>query len=178
MGGLHGTGKTTYAKALAKAFNLRHVSAGEIFRRMSREKRVTLKELMRLAALDSSIDREIDETTQKEAENGSVVIDGQLAAWMARAHADIMFYLSAKDEARFKRIAKRDGISFEEARDVTLGREKAEEERYRRYYNVNIDDLSIYDVVLNTEALPIQSNVRILTRTVEEYLKSRKQTRR
>ena len=33
ISGLHGTGKSTYAKRIAEAFRLRYVSAGEFFRR-------------------------------------------------------------------------------------------------------------------------------------------------
>jgi len=37
IGGPHGTGKSTYAKAIAEEFSLRHLSAGEIFRQLAEE---------------------------------------------------------------------------------------------------------------------------------------------
>ncbi len=37
LSGLHGTGKTTYAKPLSQIFNLRHISAGILFRQIAEE---------------------------------------------------------------------------------------------------------------------------------------------
>jgi len=173
IGGLHGTGKSTYAKALAKTFNLRHVSAGEAFRRLAKKAGVSLQELTRRALEDRSIDEYVDQMVKEEASKGGVIIDGLLSAWMAGDKAHIKIYLWAPDRVRFKRIAERDGLSIEEAEKVTLEREKAEKERYMKYYGINIDDLSVYDIVLNTELLPIQSIVKILEDIIKEYVKIR-----
>ena len=43
MSGPHGTGKSTYAKALAKALNLRYVSAGELFRNLAQQHKMSLE---------------------------------------------------------------------------------------------------------------------------------------
>ncbi|MHC1563997.1 MAG: cytidylate kinase family protein, partial [Candidatus Hecatellaceae archaeon] len=75
------------------------------------------------------------------------------------------------DEVRFKRIAQRDGLSLEEARRLTLEREKAERERYRRYYGIDLGDLSVYDIILNTELLPLKANIKVLTDVVREYVR-------
>lgn len=171
IGGLHGTGKSTYAKALARAFSLRHVSAGEAFRRLAEKIGVSLQELTRRALEDRSIDEYVDRMVREEASKGGVVIDGLLSAWMAGDKAHIRIYLWTPDKVRFKRIAERDGLSVEEAERITLEREKAEKERYMKYYGINIDDLSIYDIILNTELLPIQSIAKILESIVREYVK-------
>ncbi len=173
IGGLHGTGKTTYAKALAKIFGLRHVSAGGIFRKLAEEKGLSLQDLTNLAKENREIDEFVDSKIKEEVEKGSVIIDGLLSAWMAGDKADIKIYLFTPDDVRFRRIASRDKISFEEAKKLTLEREKIEKERYKKFYNLDLDDLIIYDIVFNTNLLPLNSNIKILTRVVNEYLKAK-----
>ena len=84
IGGPHGTGKSTYAKMIAKQFKLRYVSAGQLFRTLAKEKALSLEELSKEAASSPEIDRMIDERSATEAAKGDAVIEGQLAAWMAK----------------------------------------------------------------------------------------------
>ena len=172
IGGLHGTGKTTYARAIAETFKLRHVSAGEAFRRLAESLNLTLQQLTERAARDRSIDERVDGMVREEALRGGVVVDGLLSAWMAE-NAQVKICLQAPDEVRFQRIAKRDGLTFEEAKRLTLEREEAERRRYKQYYGINLDDLSVYDIVFNTELLPLEAGVKVLTDVVKEYVRSR-----
>jgi len=177
IGGLHGTGKSTYARALAEAFRLRHVSAGGTFRKLAENLNLTLQELAEKAAEDRSIDEKVDGMVKEEALKGGVVIDGMLSAWMAE-NAHVKICLQAPDEVRFKRIAQRNGLDMEKAKRLTLEREKAEKERYKRYYGINLEDLSIYDIMLNTELLPLESNIKVLTNVVREYVKFKLERKR
>jgi cytidylate kinase len=88
VGGLHGTGKSSVADAVAKKFNLRRISAGVAFRQLAKERNLTLEEFSRVAEGNEEIDRLIDDRLKTEAEKGDAVIDGQLAAWMAGDNAD------------------------------------------------------------------------------------------
>lgn len=175
ISGLHGAGKSTYAKQLAQEFGLEHISAGGLFREIAKEKGMTLVELTSLAGRDDSLDRMIDERTQRWAERGSVVLDALLAGWMTREHATIKIHMVAPEGVRITRIANRDNISLEEARRRTLMRERCEKLRFKRMYGIEVDDLSIYDLVLNTSLLPIESNVKLLKEIVREYLRTRRE---
>lgn len=168
VSGLHGTGKSTHARRLAEALGLRYVSAGILFRRMAEERGITLEEMSRLAEGDPEIDRLVDERTKEEALRGDVVIDAALSGWMVE-DADIKIFLTAPLDARVRRIAARDGVTVEKAREETLLREGIERERFKSYYGIDITDLSIYDVVLNTELFDPDGTARILKRVVEEY---------
>ncbi len=165
VSGLHGTGKSTYAAHLAKGLRLRHVSAGLFFRRIAREKRISLEEFGKAALDDPSIDRLIDEQTLKEAEKGEVVIDGQLSGWVLKEKSDLRIYLTAPDDVRLARIAKRDGLSLEEAKRQTVQREKVQIERYRKHYGLNVEDKSIYHLVLDTSILSMDDTGKILLMT-------------
>ena len=60
ISGPAGSGKTTYAKRLAKELGLRYVSAGRLFRKMAKERDLSLVEFGKIAEKDFDIDREID----------------------------------------------------------------------------------------------------------------------
>ena len=170
VSGPHGTGKSTYAKALAEALQLRYVSAGELFRDLAREKGVTLEAFSKMAAENPAVDKIIDERTKAEAEKGGVVIDAQLGGWMVKELADVKVLIVAPDEVRFRRIATRDGISVEEARKQTLAREAFQRQRYEKYYGLNVTDLSIYDVTVDTGVYPLEKVKSIVIDSVRRHL--------
>jgi cytidylate kinase len=173
IGGPHGTGKSTYAKMIARQFKLRYVSAGQLFRDLAKEKGVSLEELSKQAASSPETDRMIDERSVTEAKKGDAVIEGQLAAWMARDLAQVRIYLKAPDEERVARIANRDHLNYEAARRQTLERERIQRERYKRYYGVNIDDLSLYNIVIDTGSRSVESTSAELVRRIHEMLRQR-----
>ena len=162
VSGFHGAGKSTYAGWLAQGLNLRHVSAGLMFRRLAKERHMSLEELGQLALRDPSIDRLVDDETMSEAEKGDVVVDGQLAGWVLREVADLRVCLTAPEMVRLERIAKRDGLSLEDARKVTFQRENVQSERYRKHYGFKVDDRSIYHMVFDTSLLSMEDTAKIL----------------
>lgn len=168
--GLHGAGKSTYAKQIAEEFGLRYFSAGDVAREVAREKGLTLTELTDLAARDASIDEKMDAMTRREAQKGSVVLDGQLVGWMAGDSADIKVYLKAPLSVRVARLASRDGVSVEEAGRELLHREEAERERYKSLYGIDVGDISIYEVILDTALLGLESTRKVLRTVVREYI--------
>jgi len=172
ISGLHGTGKSTYARMLSESFDLRHVSAGELFRRISREKGFSVSELSKLSFKNREIDDLVDERTREEARLGSVILDGLLVGWMAKDEADLKIFLTAPEKVRVERIAKREGISYDAAVEATLLRERLERRRFKRFYGINIDDTSIYDLILNTGLLTIEANVEVMEEFIRKYVKA------
>ena len=169
IGGLHGTGKSSVADSIAQRFDLKRVSAGVIFRQLAQERGMTLEEFSRIAEGDLEIDKLIDGTQKEAAKKGNAIIDGQLAAWMAGEHADLKILLTAPTEVRIKRIAERDGTDFEFAKRETIAREGSEKARYMEYYKVDISDLSIYDMILNTGKYDLEGVTEIVAKAIETY---------
>lgn len=161
ISGLHGTGKSTASKALAKKLDLRHVSAGSVFREMAEEKDMNLSDFSKYVENNPDIDKKIDERTAKEAEKDNVLLDARLAGWMAD-EADIRILLTAPLEVRVQRIAERDGRSYEEVEEETIAREKSEKKRYKELYDIDVDDHSIFDLVLNTEKFNEEEMIQLL----------------
>ncbi|MBD3157703.1 MAG: AAA family ATPase [Candidatus Lokiarchaeota archaeon] len=166
LGGLHGTGKSSVADRLAKEFNLRRVSAGQIFRGLAAEKGMDLEEFSAYAEDNKKVDMKLDARLKAEAKKGNVILDGQLAAWMAGKHADLRILLTAPLDIRVQRIADRDETTFEDAKEETLTREESERERYKDYYGIDISDHSVYDLILNTEIYPLEGVVSILSTAI------------
>lgn len=164
ISGLHGTGKTTAAVHLSKKFRLRYVSAGEVFRKMAREKGMTLEEFSKYAERRPSIDLMIDRRTVKEAK-GNVLIDGRLSGWMAKK-ADLKILLTAPLEVRVRRIVGRESRNFREVLKETEARERSEARRFRRFYRIDVDDHSGFDLVLNTGRLSVKAMAGVLEAAV------------
>jgi cytidylate kinase len=167
LGGLHGTGKSSVADMIADELKLRRTSAGMIFRQMAAEKGMSLEEFSRYAEDHLEIDEQLDSTLTHEAEKGNIVLDGQLAAWMAKEHADFRILLTAPEEVRIQRIADRDGVDYEHAHHETLAREESERERYKEYYGIDVSDHSIYDLILNTDKFTLDEVVDILVNAIK-----------
>jgi len=171
VSGLHGAGRSTQAKMIASAFNLRYVSAGNLFREYCKRESLDLAEASEKLKNDPKLDNYIDSRTREEALKGAVVLEGDLAAWMAGELADVKIFLTASDDVRFKRLAKREGKSIEEVAEETLRREANDRLRYSRFYGIEFQNLSIYDIVLNTDRLPADSVFRVLKTLIDEYAK-------
>ncbi|MDH5771454.1 MAG: cytidylate kinase family protein, partial [Candidatus Bathyarchaeota archaeon] len=160
------------AKAISKEFNLRHVSAGALFRQIAAERGLSIEELSRTAERDKEIDHLIDDRTRGEASRRDVVLDGLLAGWMARDYADVKIYLKCPDNVRMHRIAERDGITSITARRTTILRETTEKRRFKKLYGIDMDDLSIYDLIINTGLMSLRSNIEVIKTFVQEYISS------
>jgi len=173
LSGFHGTGKSTYGRLLAEKLGLRYVSAGMIFRRVARRRNMNLVELSAEAARDPSIDRDIDDLQRIEAEKGNIVLDSLLAGWICRDLDAAKIYVKADTDVRIRRIASRDGTSLDEAMETTLKREEIEIDRLKKYYGFDLSDLSIYDLVIDSSRLSIDSCVNILETFVVEWRASK-----
>jgi CMP/dCMP kinase len=170
VSGPHGTGKSTYAKTLAQAFRLRYLSAGQQFRDLAKQKGLTLEAFNLVAAENPETDQAIDEMTKAEAKKGGVVIDAQLSAWMVGELADVKILIFAADDIRFGRIAHRDRITVEEARRQTLARELIQKQRYEKYYGIDVSDLSIYDLKIDTGPYLLEKAKSVIVDSVKRFM--------
>lgn len=160
VSGLPGSGKTTVAKILHGELNLKYVSPGEIFRNMAKEKGMTLAEFGRYAETHIEIDREIDRKQTELAREGNIILDGRLSGWIVSKEGlpSTRVWLEASIETRAKRIAGRENIPFRQAIAEIQDREACEWERYWALYGIDLNDLSVYTLVIDTE-LPTAEKV-------------------
>ena len=149
VSGLAGSGTTTLCKKLAQHYGFKHIYAGLIFRQMAEEMGMSLQEFQKYAELHPEVDREVDRRQIEAAKEGNVIIEGRLAGWMVK-EADLKIWLEAPLRVRVERVARREKKPYDIAFMETVEREKQNRKRYLNLYGIDIDDLSIYDLVINT----------------------------
>jgi predicted cytidylate kinase len=151
ISGSPGSGKTTVAKMLSDRIGIRFHSMGSVFRSIADEKKLSLKELSALAESDSSIDHLIDRRQSEMLRAGGIIMDSRLSCWLMKRNNinGLKVWITAPLDVRAKRVAGREGIGMAEARESIRAREESEADRYRKYYGIDMKDLSIYDIVIN-----------------------------
>jgi cytidylate kinase len=169
VSGHHGSGRSTNAKHLAEKLGLRYISSGILFRERANELAISLEEMNIRAGEEPSFDNWLDERTKIESRKRGVVIDANLSAWMAE-NPDIRIFVTCPFDIRIKRIAEREGRNIVDVEKETRIREDSERKRYLEYYGIDILDLSVYDIILNTSMFTIEGNSRILKFIVDEYI--------
>ena len=152
VSGLPGSGTTSLSRYLAQRHGFTMISAGEVFRQLAKEHNMELAQFGDLARTDPSYDKMIDARQKEIAEaSDNIVVEGRLSGWMVD-NADLKIWIYAPIGCRIKRIVFRDQVADEEtAKNLTLEREQCEADRYRSYYDIDINDLSIYHIILNSE---------------------------
>jgi predicted cytidylate kinase len=171
ISGPPGSGKTTVCKGLSERLGLKAVVFGEFFRQLAKEKGMTLAEFGAFAEKEPSIDRMIDDMILDAArENPDIILESRLAAHMLTQNEIPAFrlYLGASPDVRIKRVGMREGESLEEVRSHTIERQSSEAKRYKMYYDIDIEDLSVYDLILDTDDLSAAEVVERVIREIEE----------
>lgn len=166
ISGPPGSGKTTACARLAESLGYRAVVFGKMFRDLAAEKGISLVELGELAEKDPSIDKEIDDRIVDIARaEPDIILESRLSAYMLGRNGipALKIYLNASPEVRMARIGGREGVDIEAAVAETVKRQESEAKRYQMYYGIDITDLSVYDLVIDTGDLnPDQVLERIL----------------
>ena len=170
ISGPPGSGKTTACNRLSEMLGLKAVVFGKIFRELAAEKHLSLIEFGELAEKDPSIDQAIDNKILEIArENENIILESRLSAYMLTRNSIPAFkiYLGASPEVRMSRIGVREGQTLEEAKKETIERQASEAKRYMMYYNIDINDMSVYDLVVNTDELDPDGVIDTIMKAIE-----------
>ncbi len=168
ISGPPGSGTTTVARILAEKLGFKLISAGEIFRKLAAEKGMTLEEFSKYAESNPDIDFYIDRLQKDMAEKeDNVVVEGRLSGWMVKNAFKVWIY--ASPEVRYRRIAQREGKDLARVKNETKRREELEKRRYKKFYSIDIDDISIYHLAINSEHFKPEEIVEIILKALEFY---------
>lgn len=172
ISGPPGSGKTTACNKLSEILGYEAVVFGKIFRQMAAERNMTLVEFGDLAESDPSIDQLIDSSIVDKAKaTEDVILESRLSAYMMSRNSIPAFkvYLHASPEVRISRIGLREGESIETAQEATKLRQQSEAKRYMMYYGIDITDLSVYDLIVDTDHLAPEQVIETIMKGIEGY---------
>ncbi|MHA2131270.1 MAG: (d)CMP kinase [Promethearchaeota archaeon] len=171
ISGLHGTGKSTIGKLIAKKLGIKYYSTGQAFRDLAKELNLTLKEFTEFAEKNPKVDNKLDNKIIEVAQKGNVIIDSQLSAYILESIADYKILLICPLDIRVKRMAERDDSTYEEKLKETLMREESELERFNNLYSIDLNNQKqnskIYDLIIDTEHLTIEEIFQKILTTLE-----------
>jgi len=160
ISGAPGSGTTTLARGLSVELGLRWINSGDLFRRIASERNISVKELNRQAEKSPEIDYLIDDAQKACAREGTGIFEGRLSGHLIQA--DLKILLKTSIRARAERISKRESKLLEDIMHETRAREESEARRYKMYYNIDINDFSVYDLIIDTRKFDEKSTLDIV----------------
>jgi CMP/dCMP kinase len=155
VSGPPGSGTTTASTRVARDLALELLPGGEVFRAMAAEQGMSLPAFGAHAVTHPEVDIELDTRLAARAAKGDVVIESRLAGWVARVDGlnALTVWVDCAPEVRAQRVAGREGITVEQALVDNTERQQVERHRYLALYGIDMADLSIYDLVVDSGLL-------------------------
>lgn len=176
-------GKTTIARGLAKEFNLKYLSGGDVLKEMAKEEGFQTErddfwdteagmKFLNMRKGNSEFDKIVDEKLKKIFLTEDVVITSYTLPWLV--NDGIKIWLAGSQEISAKRMTTRDHISYESACDIVKKRYEENKMIYRKLYGFNFgDDLSVFDEVINTDGLGPGQVLEFATNAVKNHYEAK-----
>lgn len=170
--GMAGSGKSTLAKRLADRYGLKYYSGGDALKALAIEEGHKNIEqgwwesaegmrFLEKRRKDPKFDRAIDSKLVELAQRGSVILDSWTSPWLLKKGFKI--WLEASTEKRAERIAKRDGITFEQALNALKNKESKTKNIYKRLYGFSLgEDYEPFHLILDTDNLRAEEVFEVL----------------
>jgi len=170
ISGSPGSGKTTAAKLLAEKLKLKYVYSGDIFREMANKHKMSLEEFGKYCEKHKEIDQQLDDYQLKILRKGNVIVEGRISGWIAHRNniSAVKVLIDTDLETRVGRILKREKGDIAKRKKEMLTREKSEATRYKNYYNIDLKDKSIYDIVIDSGDKTPEEIVDIVVKKIEK----------
>ena len=155
VSGPPGSGTTTLVSRLSKERGWTYINGGEIFRSSAAERNISIEEFSSLCKNNLDVDRALDDTLKKimVSPTSPEIVESRLCGWWAKELKlnCIKIWLSVSDTERAQRIQNREGGDFSTCLEKSIQRQKDDMDRYKTLYNINLDDLSPYDLIVEAD---------------------------
>ncbi len=150
-----GSGKSVLSKKLKEKLGFEIISIGVIQRELALKYGMDALEFNKFMETHPEIDEQCDNMVVNYGkEERSLILDSRLA-WHFIPHS-FKIHLRVDNNVAAKRIFEdmirknEKYISVEDAAEKLLARKESERRRYKQLYNVDVEDLSNYDCVVDT----------------------------
>jgi cytidylate kinase len=165
VSGLPGSGTSSVSRQVAARLGVEHLDGGTVFRSLAAERGMDLASFGALAEADPTIDRELDARLAQRAHAGDVLLESRLSGWILvnEGLAGLRVWIACDPPERARRVAGRDGGSLDDALAANAAREASEAARYLSYYGIDIADLGVYDLVLDSTTAKVADLVEVIT---------------
>lgn len=177
--GPSGAGKGTTAEQIAEIMSIEKHSAGNLFRKIAKEKNMTVEELSEKAG--KQVDIEVDRRTLKKGLKKSCVIESRIASWVLGSYSDLRIYLTADPEERAKRIqddlknreTEQGGKTLKEIKQKIRERDRNNDNRYKDYYGINTSNLEIYNLVIDNTEMSVKEQRKYVKKALKKQFPDR-----
>lgn len=169
ISGLSGSGKSSAAKGLSEKIGVPTVDIGQIFRRMAKQHRMDVVAFGPYAEKHPEIDRKLDAAMLRKAKKAkNVILQGRLAGLMTAKEGmeAVRIWIAASGRVRASRVAKREGTPYRQALAQITKRDRDNRNRYKRTYGLDLNDLTVYDIVVQTDSLTVEEVVSRLVKAL------------
>lgn len=173
-------GKTTIAHELAQSFGYKMYNGGDILKMLAEEKGYhtsgndwwdteDAKNFMVERESNPYFDIEVDKKLIEIVRGGNVVVTSYTIPWLVPE--SIKIWLRGSRSNRIKRMAKRDSLSFSEAKNVVQMRDDTNKRIYRDLYGYEFgSDLTVFDFIMDTDLLNLDALILITKTIVKELM--------
>lgn len=172
------SGKGTVSKILMEELNYEVYRNGDYFRKLAKEKGMSVTEFNEYVKQHPEIDIQIENSAKEYAQtHDNFIIDARLG-WYAvpesfKVYLKVDIDVAAKRAFENKDEEKKQTERFntiEEQKADMQKRYKLENERYFEVYGVRKDDMSNYDLVIDTTNLTPQETADIIKKEYLQWL--------
>jgi predicted cytidylate kinase len=171
ISGFSGSGKTTVATLAGERLKIPAIDVGQIFRGLAAKHGMDVVTFGKYAEKHPEIDRQLDaEMIKLCRRKKDLILQGRLAGWMTKRNGieALRVWIGASAKTRAARICHREGIRLAKACADTLRRDEDNRRRYLETYGLDLNDLSIYDSVIQTDNLTIEGVVSALMNAIRK----------
>jgi cytidylate kinase len=166
------------AKGLAKEFGMKNLSGGDVLKEMAQEQGFKTKgddwwdtdEGMKFLSQrkeNYEFDKKVDEKLKEIFQRGGAVITSYTLPWLVSG--GIKIWLGGSRQNSAQRMQSRDNMEISNALEIVKKRYEENRALYKKLYGFDFgEDLSVFDVIINTDGLDAKAVLDTAIQKVRE----------
>lgn len=157
VSGYTGSGKSSVGEELAKVLNIKHVTRS--YKEFVEEHRHVVKFQ---STIKPSFVKKFDREVVLEAKRAkNCVVTSWLSPWMVKGeHVNVWLYASL--DTRANRVMKHVKLTYKKTEEYIKKKDSQNKKSWKKLYNIDLDDHSIFDIEINTENLTTKQVAAII----------------